>query len=400
MRPFPSRHVAEGKLRETMHPDCIVVGAGINGLLVARELRAAGLRVRVLERGVAGREASWAGGGILSPLHPWRQPDPVTRLAVWSQRRWPGLCEALCVSTGVDPEWTRSGLVVLGTAPKERAQAIAWARRWNVVLQAPAAAGEVRARLGACAAREVAGAGTAGHAIVLPEVAQVRNPRLLRALRAAVAAEGIELFERCTVEAVRVRRGRVVGVEVAGRLMGCEVVVLAAGAWAPGLLPPEIRAPAVEPVRGQMLLWRARPGLLGTILLVGDRYLVPRRDGRILCGSTLERVGFDREPTPEGRRDLEAAARQLCPALKVFPVEAHWAGLRPAAPAGIPYVCAHPEVAGLFLDVGQYRNGVVLAPASARLVADLVLGREPVVPPEPYGFDAPRDPAPGQDLNP
>jgi len=385
----PWAHAEQG-----MSADCIVVGGGINGLLTALELRAAGLAVELLDRGSVGREASWAGGGILSPLHPWRHPEPVTRLASWSQGRWPALCAELKEATGVDPQWWRCGLLVLGPGADERELALAWAGRTAARLEPLAEAGSCgRAP---CLAPERA----AGAALWLPEVAQVRNPRLLRALRAAALKAGVALSEGAAVERIEASGGRVVAVRTACGPRPCGCVVLAAGAWTPGLLPAGVRRPAVEPVRGQMVLWRARPGLLETVVLAGDRYLVPRRDGRLLCGSTVERVGFDRTTTPQARRDLAEAGAALCPALAGLPIEAHWAGLRPAAPAGIPYVCPHPEVEGLFLNVGQHRNGVVLAPASARLVADLVLGREPAVPPAPYRFDAPRDRRPGQDLNP
>ncbi len=374
-----------------MGADCIVVGGGINGLLTALELRTAGLAVQVLDKGPVGREASWAGGGILSPLRPWRQPEPVTRLASWSQTRWPALCGELRELTGVDPQWWRCGLLVLGAEPGEQARAEAWAGRAEVKLEGLAEARSCGRA--ACLARDRA----AEVALWLPEVAQVRNPRLVRALRTAALKKGVALSEGEAAERIEVAEGRVAAVRTSSGRRPCGCVVLAAGAWTPGLLPSGVRRPDVEPVRGQMVLWRGRPGLLETIVLAGERYLIPRRDGRILCGSTVERVGFDRAATPEARQALTGAGVALCPALAALPVEAHWAGLRPAAPAGIPYVCVHPEAEGLFLNVGQYRNGVVLAPASARLTADLVLGREPVLPPGPYAFDAPRDA--GQHLN-
>ena len=364
--------------------DVLVIGAGINGLLTALELRRAGAAVRVLDRGPAGRGASWAGGGILSPLHPWRYPEAVTALARWSQARWPALAAELREASGVDPEWWRCGLLVLGLDGDERAAARGWCGRQGLAaLDADAVAVPERAR---CLAEEV----LEPEALWLPDIAQVRNPRLVRALRGAALAAGVELAEGRAAEALEVRGGRVRGVRTAAGREEAGAVLVTAGAWSAGLFPPGLRAPRVEPVRGQMLAWPPGAAALETIVLRGGHYLIPRRDGRILCGSTVERAGLDAATTEAGRAELARAAAALCPALGRAAPDAHWAGLRPAAPGGVPYIGPHPDAEGLFLNVGQYRNGVVLAPASARLAADFLLGRAPTLDPTPYAFDAPR----------
>ncbi len=364
--------------------DVLVIGAGINGLLTALELREAGAAVRVLDRGPAGRGASWAGGGILSPLHPWRYPDAVTALARWSQARWPALAAQLREASGVDPEWWRCGLLVLGLDGDERMAARGWcARHGLAALDADALPVPERAR---CLAGEV----LEPEALWLPDIAQVRNPRLVRALRGATLAAGVELAEGRAAEALEVRGGRVQGVRTAAGREEAGAVLVTAGAWSAGLFPPGLRAPRVEPVRGQMLAWPPGAAALATIVLRGGHYLIPRRDGRILCGSTVERAGLDAATTEAGRAELARAAAALCPALGRAAPDAHWAGLRPAAPGGVPYIGPHPDAEGLFLNVGQYRNGVVLAPASARLAADCLLGRAPTLDPAPYAFDAPR----------
>ncbi len=362
--------------------DVLVIGAGVNGLLTALELRRAGAAVRVLDRGPAGRGATWAGGGILSPLYPWRQPDAVTALARWSQARWPGLAAELHEASGVDPEWWRCGLLVLGLDGDERAAARAWCTRHGLA--------EGDAQEGLARAPCLGEAATPDAGLWLPEIAQVRNPRLVRALRGAALAAGGELAEGRAAEALEVRGGRVRGVRTAAGRKEAGAVLVTAGAWSAGLFPPGLRAPRVEPVRGQMLAWPPGTAALETIVLRGGHYLIPRRDGRILCGSTVERAGLDTGTTEAARAELARAAAALCPALGRAAPDAHWAGLRPAAPGGVPYIGPHPEAEGLFLNVGQHRNGVVLAPASARLAADLVLGRQPVLDPGPYAFDAPR----------
>ena len=133
-----------------------------------------------------------------------------------------------------------------------------------------------------------------------------------------------------------------------------------------------------------MLLFRGPVGLVRRIVLSRDRYVIPRRDGRVLVGSTLEHVEFDKSTTPAARAELHREALRLIPALADCAVEHHWAGLRPGSPIGVPFVGEHPRIQGLYVNAGHYRNGVVLGPASARLLADQMLGRTPALDPAPY----------------
>ncbi len=355
--------------------DCVVVGGGLIGLLTAIELRRGGLDVALFERGEPGRESSWAGGGILSPLHPWRYPEAVTALAAWSQAGYPALAAGLLERTGVDPEWEPSGLLVLDAAGEADA-ADAWAGRHGVALEA-------LDRTGAREREPSLGPRWAS-ALWLPEVAQIRNPRLTRALRRAAELDGVVVRPQTPVETVQVDRGRAAGVRTAEGLVSAACVVVASGAWTRGILGAHGADLPVAPVRGQMILFRAEPGVVRRVVLSGARYLVPRRDGRVLAGSTLEHVGFDKSTTAEARADLFEVAVELVPALADYPVERHWAGLRPGSPDGVPVVGEHPEVRGLFVNAGHFRNGVVMAPASARLLGDLVLQRPPIVDPGPY----------------
>ncbi|MCX8018513.1 MAG: FAD-dependent oxidoreductase, partial [Rhodocyclaceae bacterium] len=149
--------------------------------------------------------------------------------------------------------------------------------------------------------------------------------------------------------------------------------------------PPDIR-----PVRGQMLLFHAKLDQIRRIVLYRGRYVIPRRDGRVLFGSTLEQAGFDKQTTAEAKESLYQDAVALFPVLRRAPIEDHWSGLRPGSPSGIPYIGAYPGIDGLYFNAGHFRNGLTLGPASARLMADLVLGRPPLLDPAPYALDAPR----------
>ncbi len=355
--------------------DFIIVGGGLIGLLVARELSEAGATVAVVERGEPGKEASWAGGGILSPLYPWRYPDPVNALARWSQAYFPELAATLAAETGIDPEWTPSGLLMLDSG--EHAAAQAWAERWGARFE--------QVSSDALIELEPALTPPAGPALWWPELAQVRNPRLLQAL-----VHGLMLNKRVTLHSglavtSLLDEGDVVrGVRTAERVMRADAVVVAAGAWSAVLLGPVVGGWDVAPVRGQMLLFKTPPAWIRHIVLADGHYLVPRRDGRVLAGSTLEYVGFDKSTTPAAYRDLHAAALRMVPELAACPVERHWAGLRPGSPEGVPMIGAHPARRGLYVNAGHFRNGVVTGPASARLLADLLLGRPAVVDPAPF----------------
>ena len=354
------------------HP-IAVIGAGIIGLLTARELALAGHKVVVFEQGAIGREASWAAGGILSPLHPWRYPDPVTWLARYGQDRYPDLCRDLAQTTGVDPEWTESGLLRLGVDESEAAQG--WATRFGVALE-----------------RREGGRALAGYegeeaGLWMPTVAQVRSPRLLRALAQDLKGLKVSLYESARVEAIRWQRGVFRGLVVNGEEVLAHQALVAGGPWSSGLLGRYGLNLPVGPVRGQMIVIQARPDTLTAMILKNARYLVPRRDGAILVGSTLEEVGFDKATTTDAREELVAAAIDLLPALRSFSVTHQWAGLRPSSPAGVPFIGAHPEIRGLFVNTGQFRNGVVLGPASALLAADLMLGRDPRWDPAVYAPD-------------
>ncbi len=371
-----NRQVSGLSARVPRPVDYVVVGGGLIGLLTARELRLAGQGVALIERGDIGREASWAGGGILSPLYPWRYPDSVSALAAWSQRAYPALCATLAAETGIDPEWTQSGLLVLDAA--EIVPATAWTRRHDVTLRQCNAATlrNLEPALGTAAA----------DVMLLPDIAQVRNPRLLKALVTSLLQLGVTVETGVDVARVTMHAGRVTGVDTSHGHRPAVNVVIAGGAWSSALIQPLGTLLPVEPVRGQMLLLRGRPGAISHIILAGEQYLIPRRDGRILVGSTLEYVGYDRSTTDEAREALHRFALSCVPELARCPIEAHWAGLRPGSPDGVPFIGAVAQTAGLFINTGHFRNGVVTGPASARLLADIALQRRSAIDPASYAI--------------
>jgi glycine oxidase len=199
----------------------------------------------------------------------------------------------------------------------------------------------------------------------------------------------VQLRENMAVDAIAHAGGRAVGVDTPSGRIGADTVVVCAGAWsAPLLAGLGAEPPGIHPLRGQMLAFAAAPDTLAHIVLTGGRYLIPRRDGTILAGSTLEPAGFDCATTDSARLALHEHAVGLLPALAEAPVAAHWAGLRPASDDDVPTIAAHPAIAGLWLNAGHFRNGIVTAPASAELAASLIAGTAPPLDPLPYAWPA------------
>ena len=349
------------------------------GMLSALELAQAGQSVLLFDRADTGRESSWAGGGIISPLFPWRYLDSVTHLASWGQSHYADLATALAQHTGIDPEYTECGLILV--APDETAAAKKWAEQHH--RQMAMIDGEEFHRLEPQAAEPT-------EALWMPTVAQVRNPRLARALRRRLEQLGVDIRTDSEVRAILQTAGRCQGVQTHSGRFSADTVVVCAGAWSSRLLAELPSPPAIAPIRGQMLMFRAEPGTISRMVLESNRYVIPRRDGRTLFGSTIEDVGFDKQTTKAARDELYRIATERFPILQQYPVEAHWAGLRPSSPAGVPYIGRHPQIDGLFINAGHFRNGIVLGPASARLLADLVLERPPIVDPAPYAWTAAR----------
>ncbi|MEA1053073.1 glycine oxidase ThiO [Lamprobacter modestohalophilus] len=357
----------------------LIIGGGVIGLMTARELSQAGAEVALIEMGSTGKESSWAGGGILSPLYPWRYRGAVTALASWSQRIYPEFCEALFEETGVDPEYNRSGLMILDPDAPDLAL------NWAETEQAPI---EVLDRAALAEKEPGLNVDTDG-ALWMPEVAQIRNPRLTKALHASISKR-VEMREREEVLDLQVEDGRVRGVTTTSGAIEAEHVIVCTGAWTAQLLEKLGRKPNIRPVRGQMILFYAKPGQIRHLSLYRERYVIPRKDGRVLIGSTLEEAGFEKRTTAEAKEELYRVATEMFPLLKRTPIEDHWAGLRPGSPSGIPYIAPYPGAEGLYVNAGHFRNGLVTGPASARLIADIVLERPPILPPSAYALDSPR----------
>lgn len=357
------------------HPEVLIVGGGVIGLTAAYYLAREGVAVEVVDQGDLGREASWAGAGILPPGNPARAATPLGRLLGLGSTLFPALSEELRDRTGIDNGYrTCGGLEFLPDA-----DAI---RTWQ--------GEEIRfERLAADAVHrlEPGLAPETGAAYHLPGTAQVRNPRHLKALAAGCQRLGVHLRPSCRVHGLeRRQKGGAAVLTPAGRLEA-ERVVLAAGAWSDPLLQAVGWRPGIRPMRGQIALLNPGPPLIGRVIIEGRHYLVPRLEGRVLVGSTDEDVGFDKRTTAEAVADLLSFAGRMAPGLAKANVEQCWAGLRPGSPDGMPFLGCVPGCENCFVAAGHGRAGIQLSPATALVLSELVLGKTTSVPLESFRLD-------------
>jgi len=357
------------------HPDIIVIGGGVIGLSIAHRLAGDGLRVRLLERGACGREASWAGAGILSPRSPHRL-DAIARLTERSMAQYEDFCGRLREASGVDPEYRRCGELTLIFDENDLRIARAEER---AVADRAIESGEPPIQVFDAAdlpTVEPAATTDALGAMLYREAAQVRNPRLLQALRAACTRSGVDIRQDCGVEAILTEEESVTGVQTTQDEHRCGRVVLCAGAWSSSLDPRFDSLIPVRPVRGQMVLMRVDSPPFSRVISAGKTYLVPRCDGHILLGATEEPdAGFNKRNTAGGVLSLIASGLRLVPGLSDAAVETTWAGLRPGTPDDKPYLGPVPGFDGLIAATGHFRTGLTLAPVTADIVADLVAGK-------------------------
>lgn len=366
----------------------LLLGGGAIGLSLAYELTRRGRKVCLVERNAeVGRESSWAGAGIV-PAATIRPSDaPIEQLSGHAARLHAEWAERLLQETGIDNGYRRSGGLHAAdddaTATALEAEAADLRGRGIVCEPADAATlGRVEPAL--------AGAlddGRLRAAYHLPDEAQLRNPRHVRALATACAKYGVELVTDAAVEEFVVRNGRVVEVRTRRGSFSADEYVVCTGAWTGDLAKRFGLDVAVKPIRGQIVLLHPHAPLLRGVVEVGRRYFVPRPDGRVLVGSTEEDVGFDTRTTDEAIGMLRSFAYRLAPQLEAAPVEKTWAGLRPHSGDGLPYLGRVPAASNLSVAAGHYRWGLTLSTATAVAMAQLLAGEPTLVDLTPFRLD-------------
>lgn len=358
----------------------IIVGGGIMGLSIAVELRkSADLDVLVLERSIPGAEASSAAAGMLAPQFEQATGGPAMELGLLSRMAWPKFAAELQERSGVDVAYVPCGGMQVAFTEDE-VHALDAKITWQKALG-------LRAELLSGAALEAAEPALGAKALAasdFPDDHQVDPRRFLRALAVAATRAGVQ-FKNGAVRSLVEAGGKVVGVDVEGEELRADLVILAAGAWSGLVSGADIDPARVKPVRGQMIELQLRAPIFKRLLKSASGYVVPRSDGAVLVGSTMEMVGFDKNVTADGLHKLLSAALQLVPGLAQASLTSTWAGLRPWTDDQLPFLGEGPKP-GLLLATGHFRNGILLAPITARVLGQLVRGEKPTVDLRPFRY--------------
>lgn len=352
-------------MSDKVQTDVVIVGGGINGLLTAYYLVAKEVSVILLEKTHCFSEASWAGAGILSAMQPWNYSAEITDLIADSQKLYPSLCETLLQDTGIDPEFYRCGMLFLN--PEQDQMGFNWLQQQK---------GEYLDKQRLLKKQYLATDSFQG-AYLMPDIANVCNPKLGQALLAGLKESPyFNLYENTIVQGFNsdlshkvvthvLRNDRQQNFE-SKQLLFCN------GAWLQDFLS-EPESQKLMPIKGEMLLYKTEPFLIDNILMCDGRYIVPRKDGYVLVGSTQEQSGFDKSLSDINKQSLKNFAESLVPELANLPVLKHWSGLRPASESGLPIMGRLPNETCVFMSGGGFRNGIAMAPAIANKVTQFIL---------------------------
>jgi glycine oxidase len=339
--------------------DAIIIGAGIIGLALAIELNKRGLRVLIVDKGEPGREASWAAGGMLADF-PLEMPPALRDLAAASARMYPEFVREMEDESRLKIDLRDQGTLLFVDPPHEKALLSEglWPARWRE-LEPGLKTANLRAR------------GSVAFCLNERSV----DPRDLAAAAIGAAKHrGINFSSGDHVLAVEVADGKVAGVRTNKTHFAASFVVNCAGAWAGQIAP---HAFPIRPVKGQMLcVAMPQKELIQHVLRTPDVYLIPRSSGRLLIGATQEEAGFDKRTVPETIQRLRLAALELVPKLAEARFLEAWAGLRPGTPDALPILGA-TAMPGYFVATGHFRDGILLAPVTARVMGQVIAGERP-----------------------
>lgn len=351
--------------------DILIIGGGVIGLSLARALRKRGAgKITILERGSEpGKEASDAAAGMLATQSETDQADEFFRFCTDSRRLYPQFAEELFEETGVDIELETAGTLYLAFTEKDSHEIHArfeWQKRAGLSVEYLSAEEARRA--------EPFVSPDVREGLFFPNDWQVDNRKLIHALRKYAAENEIEILTGCDVKNLLTENNQVTGAETEAENFFAGKIVLATGAWTSFVKLDHYALPLVkvEPVRGQMLSFKTAKRLFSKVIYSPRGYLVPRLDGRILAGATVEAVGFDKSVTEAGINFVWENALEIAPSLANLEIYEKWAGLRPVCGDSLPILGEFPEIENLFIATAHYRNGILLAPKTSEILADKI----------------------------
>lgn len=349
--------------------DIIIIGGGIIGCSIAYRLAREGLSVTVLDRDQPGQEASRAAAGLLAPQSEIaHEPSgPFFELCYRSRQLYPDFVADVEEASGLAVEYRTEGSLFL-------AYDFAEGQILSAALEKQMGAGLAVEDLTAdeLRAREPALSENIPMALYIPGDHQVNNQRLMRALVIAAERRGVRFLSGTPVIGLLREGDRVVGVRTNRETFSAATVINCAGAWASTVDPIFAQMFSVTPIRGQIVVLEASPPLFRHVIYSAECYVAPRRDGRMLIGSTMEMVGFDKSVTAEAVLRLLQAVEKMSPGIARCRFVTAWAGLRPDTPDHWPILGAMP-LGGLLVATGHFRNGILLAPITAHILSELVL---------------------------
>lgn len=358
-----------------------IIGTGIIGLLTALEFLDSGEEIIIFDQQQAGQGASWAGGGILSPMYPWRYPTAVNALAQYAKSMYLQLNERCKSDTGIDFEINPTGMLIFDKddfeiglnyadetqQPMQKSELLTQAQLQQLVPQL-----NKKFQQG----------------LYFPEIANVRNPRLLQSLISYLKQQPkVTFYTNTQITDFKIHQQQInTLISQDGRHFSADAVILCTGAWSAQwqtLCPNPLN---IKPIHGQMVLFKTPKHWLNTMCMNQVMYLIPRQDGHIVCGSSMSERGFDTTVDGQISQSILDASFDMIPELAQFPIVKQWAGLRPSSPNGIPKIARLPNLDNVWANFGHFRNGLVMAPASARLLRQQFYGQNTIVEPSAYQF--------------
>lgn len=352
--------------------EVLIIGGGVIGSSIARELHKKGFRkIAILEKGKTGREASFAAAGMLAVQSETDKPDDFFYFCNESNKLYPQFAEKLLEETGVDIELDREGTLYLAfneRDEKELRERFEWQKKAGLTVEKLSAI-ETH-KLEPFVSPEILGS------LFFPNDWQVENRKLIHALEKFAEFNEIEIRENCEAKNLLMENGKIVGAENETEKFFAEKTVLATGAWTSLIKAGSFALPEIKPVRGQIIEFQTAKRLFQKVIYSPRGYLVPRRDGRILIGATVEDAGFDKTISEAAAEFLRENALEIAPNLANLKVHDQWIGLRPFASDGLPVLGEISEIENLFVATAHYRNGILLAPITAKILADKIAGDE------------------------